>query len=71
MLPVGTSRALIRKVHAMERKLYVWTVDDAAMMRRLLVRGADGIITNRTDLAFSIRRELLASREVPASAKSE
>jgi len=58
LLPVATS-PLIRTIHRLGRRLYVWTVDDPDVMRRLLARGADGIITNRTDLAFAVRRQFL------------
>ncbi|NTW97021.1 MAG: glycerophosphodiester phosphodiesterase [Oscillochloris sp.] len=37
--------------------VYVWTVDDPALMRRLAAAGASGIITNRPDVA----REALGS----------
>jgi glycerophosphoryl diester phosphodiesterase len=33
-------------VHAAGGELYVWTVDDAAHIRRLRALGADGVITN-------------------------
>jgi len=38
--------ALIRAVAAGGGELYVWTVDDAALMARLTAMGVDGIITN-------------------------
>jgi glycerophosphoryl diester phosphodiesterase len=38
--------ALVRAVAAGGGELYVWTVDDAALMRRLAAMGVDGIITN-------------------------
>jgi glycerophosphoryl diester phosphodiesterase len=40
------SRALVRQVHAAGGELYVWTVDDAALIRRLEALGVDGVITN-------------------------
>jgi glycerophosphoryl diester phosphodiesterase len=40
------SRALVRQVHAAGGELYVWTVDDAAAIRRLEALGVDGVITN-------------------------
>ncbi len=57
LLPVAT-RSLIRAIHRLGRRLYLWTIDDPQLMRRLLERGAEGIITNRTELAFAVRREL-------------
>ena len=40
------TRALVRAVADGGGELYVWTVDDAAQMRRLAALGVDGIITN-------------------------
>jgi glycerophosphoryl diester phosphodiesterase len=39
-------RRLLRAVHAAGGELYVWTVDDAARIRRLERLGADAVITN-------------------------
>lgn len=40
------TRALVRAVAEGGGELYVWTVDDAALMGRLSALGVDGIITN-------------------------
>jgi glycerophosphoryl diester phosphodiesterase len=40
------TRALVRAVAEGGGELYVWTVDDAAMIGKLTALGADGIITN-------------------------
>jgi glycerophosphoryl diester phosphodiesterase len=40
------SPRLLRAVRAAGGEVYVWTVDDAATMRRLVALGVDGIITN-------------------------
>jgi glycerophosphoryl diester phosphodiesterase len=40
------TRALVRAVAEGGGELYVWTVDDARMIKRLTVMGVDGIITN-------------------------
>jgi glycerophosphoryl diester phosphodiesterase len=37
---------LVRALHGVGGELYVWTVDDAAQIRRLEALGVDGIITN-------------------------
>ena len=38
--------ALLRAVHAAGGELYVWTIDDAAQIRRLEAMGVDAVITN-------------------------
>jgi glycerophosphoryl diester phosphodiesterase len=38
--------ALVRAVHEAGGELYVWTIDDAAEIRRLEAMGADAVITN-------------------------
>jgi glycerophosphoryl diester phosphodiesterase len=40
------SPALVRAVHGAGGELYVWTVDDAARIRRLEELGVSGVITN-------------------------
>jgi len=39
--------AFVQKVHDAGLQLYVWTVDDAPLARRLAQAGVDGITTNR------------------------
>ena len=39
--------AFVASVHAAGLKLYVWTVDDPALARRLAVAGVDALTTNR------------------------
>jgi glycerophosphoryl diester phosphodiesterase len=40
------SPGLVREVHAAGGAVYVWTVDDARMIRRLEAMGVDAVITN-------------------------
>lgn len=48
----------VRAAHRAGLGVYAWTVDDAAVMRRMLASGADGVITNRPDRL----RDVLAAR---------
>jgi glycerophosphoryl diester phosphodiesterase len=48
------SRRLVREVHAAGGQLYVWTVDDAAEIRRLEAMGVDAVITNDPGLFDSL-----------------
>ena len=51
------SASFIEHAHRMNQKVQYWTIDDPAEMRRLLALGADGIITNRPDLALDLFKE--------------
>lgn len=51
------SPRLVADAHAHNVAVHVWTVDDAADMRRLLQWGVDGIVTDRPDrLAAELNR---------------
>lgn len=39
--------AVVRQIHRAGLKLFVWTVDDPALARRLAKAGVDGVATNR------------------------
>jgi glycerophosphoryl diester phosphodiesterase len=56
-----TSVRVIRAVHALGIEMHVWTINDPAVMRRLLDRGVDGIVTDRSDLALDVVRRRAAS----------
>jgi glycerophosphoryl diester phosphodiesterase len=49
------SPRFIRYAHEAELKVQVWTVDEEPDMRRLIEWGADGLISNRPDLAVRVR----------------
>lgn len=52
-VPVMTRR-LVQAAHAAGVEVHVWTIDDPRQMVELVRRGADGIVTNRADLAVSL-----------------
>jgi glycerophosphoryl diester phosphodiesterase len=51
---------LIRAAHRVDLQVHVWTIDDRAMMGRLLDLGVDGIMTDRPTLL----REVLRARNL-------
>ena len=44
------SRAAVQTIHRAGGKVFTWTVDDAAQLRRLQKLGVDGIASNYPDL---------------------
>jgi len=58
-LPLSGPR-FISSIHRGGGEIYFWTINDTAQMRKLMVRGADGIVTDRADLA----REVLAEAKI-------
>jgi glycerophosphoryl diester phosphodiesterase len=54
------SPTFIRHAHLAGLEVQVWTVDESADMRRLLSWGIDALISNRPDLAVSVRDEFMS-----------
>ena len=57
ILPIVTG-GFLRRAHADGLSVHVWTIDDAAEMRRLLDLGVDGIMTDRP----AVLRDVLLER---------
>lgn len=55
------SRRFIRHAHRAGLEVQVWTIDEAADMQRLLGWGADALISNRPDIAVTIRNQFVSS----------
>ncbi|NOR20819.1 MAG: hypothetical protein GQ538_12110 [Xanthomonadales bacterium] len=51
------NRAFVKHVHKRDRKVAVWTVNDAISISAMMSKGVDGIITDKPELAASIRLE--------------
>ena len=51
------TRTFIKKAHDSGRGVYVWTVNDAVTMSKMIGRGVDGIITDRPALARSVLQQ--------------
>lgn len=60
------TRPLIRAAHRRGVKVHVWTVNQVRPMVSMIERGADGLITDRPELAVRVNRELA---ELPAGAR--
>ena len=45
------SKRIIKKLHSQGKTVFVWTINKKRKMKKLVRRGADGIITNKPDLA--------------------
>ena len=52
-------RPFIKRVHKLDKKVYVWTLNDAISMNSALSLGVDGIITDEPELA----RKVMVQRE--------
>jgi glycerophosphoryl diester phosphodiesterase len=48
------SASLVDILHQLNLKVEVWTVNDPAIMRRLLKMGVDGVITDRPDILHKL-----------------
>ncbi|NYJ30755.1 glycerophosphodiester phosphodiesterase family protein [Galbitalea soli] len=59
-VPVGISllriatRGVIRRIQAAGVEVHFWTINDVTEMKRLLELGADGIVTDRSDLLLEL-----------------
>jgi glycerophosphoryl diester phosphodiesterase len=62
------SPAFIRHAHEAGLEVQVWTVDEAKDMERLLRWGVDGLISNRPDLAVSVRNQFMSLGQSSATA---
>jgi len=57
------SPTFVKHAHEAGLEVQVWTVDEAADMERLLEWGADALISNRPDLAVSVRNQFMSVRQ--------
>ncbi len=56
------SPRIIRAFHRAGVEVHFWTINDAADMDRLLDLGADGLVTDRADLAIAVVEKRSANR---------
>ena len=64
------SPRFIRHAHRAGLEVQVWTVDDADDMRRLLGWGANALISNRPDVAVTIRDQFVSAGQFDSAARS-
>lgn len=57
MIPLATQR-FIKRAKSRGLEICYWTINQPEQMRQLLLLGADGIVTDRPDLADQVFREL-------------
>lgn len=50
------TRGFIHRMHLHNRKVYVWTVNDAPLIGKYIKRNVDGIITDKPDAGLFIRK---------------
>ena len=65
-----THKSFIDFAHRQGTSVHYWTVNDPGRMRVLVERGADGIMTDRPDLAFDLFHSLGLRRGKRASRKN-
>lgn len=53
-----TSKKYIEGAHRRGIDVHYWTIDDKKTMEELIIKGADGIITNRPDLMLELLEEM-------------
>jgi glycerophosphoryl diester phosphodiesterase len=51
------SRNFVKRAHAAGKEVFVWTVDDPAMMSQMMNRGVDGLLTNVPAVAKQVIQE--------------
>ena len=64
------SQRFIRHAHRAGLEVQLWTIDEAADMQRLLAWGADALISNRPDLAVTVRDQFVSSGQFHRAGRS-
>lgn len=49
-----TTKRIIKKLHSQNKTVFAWTINKRRKMNKLVLRGVDGIITNKPDLAREV-----------------
>lgn len=52
------SEKFLKLAHKINKPVHVWTINDEATMRALILGGADGIITDKPQILYKLAKEL-------------
>lgn len=52
------SKRFLQLAHKLKKHVHIWTINDEATMRRLVLDGVDGIITDSPRVLYKVLREL-------------
>lgn len=58
---VFSSRCFVWRLHRKGYPVYVWTVNTEGLIRKLIRRGVDGVITDKPDLGLIVRKKYYES----------
>ena len=58
---VFSTRLFVRKMHKKGYPVYVWTVNTPGLVKKLIKRKVDGVITDKPDMGLTVRKQMYGS----------